>query len=246
MEVLAKIVRRYDILLIQEIRDSAGTAIKRLLEKVNSDGSQFEIMVSDRLGRGNSKEQYAYFYRASSNVTVLDSYHYDDGDEALGSDTFEREPFTVRFSVPKTVIGSLSIVGVHVRPDSAVQEIESLRDVYDDVRRKWADDNVLIMGDLNADCSYVTKTAMKKLTMRSDFYWPIGDDVDTTVAKTDCAYDSTVPFRFDTVYGLTPEQTGDVSDHYPIELELVSRATRTWRHGAYSILCVLLCAKYVF
>ena len=46
------------------------------------------------------------------------------------------------------------------------------------------------MGDFNADCSYVTKSKSSKLKLRSaKYHWWIGDDVDTTVAATDCAYD---------------------------------------------------------
>ena len=47
------------------------------------------------------------------------------------------------------------------------------------------------MGDFNADCSYVTKGEMRKLSLRSDkrFKWLIEDDVDTTVSGSHCAYD---------------------------------------------------------
>ena len=34
-------------------------------------------------------------------LTVKDSYHYEDGDEELGEDTFEREPYIVLFGSTK-------------------------------------------------------------------------------------------------------------------------------------------------
>lgn len=52
--------------------------------------------------------------------------------------------------------------------------------------------NVIILGDLNAACSYVTVKGWKAVRLRNDprFHWLIGDEQDTTVReKTRCAYD---------------------------------------------------------
>jgi len=49
----------------------------------------------------------------------------------------------------------------------------------------------MLMGDLNADCSYISKQKLSKLRLRTDqsYLWLIGDEVDTTVSSTNCAYD---------------------------------------------------------
>lgn len=50
----------------------------------------------------------------------------------------------------------------------------------------------MILGDLNADCSYVTIKGWRAVRLRSDpsFRWLIGDEQDTTVReRTHCAYD---------------------------------------------------------
>lgn len=55
--------------------------------------------------------------------------------------------------------------------------------------------NVVILGDLNAGCSYVTARGWRALRLRTDpkFHWLIGDEEDTTVReKTRCAYDRSV------------------------------------------------------
>jgi len=36
-------------------------------------------------------------FRADHGLSVVDSFHFDDGDESLGVDSFGREPFIVRF-----------------------------------------------------------------------------------------------------------------------------------------------------
>ena len=84
----------------------------------------------------------------------------------------------------------LVLVGVHVSPDAAVAEINALDDVRKEVSKRFKQDDILIMGDFNADCSYVSNAESSKLKLRDPKYrWWIGDDVDTTVSKTDCAYD---------------------------------------------------------
>ncbi|EUB54966.1 Deoxyribonuclease-1 [Echinococcus granulosus] len=52
--------------------------------------------------------------------------------------------------------------------------------------------NLVILGDLNADRSYLTKEARDKLRLRKDsrHKWRITDDMDTTVSAQKCSYDS--------------------------------------------------------
>ena len=50
----------------------------------------------------------------------------------------------------------------------------------------------MLLGDFNADCSYLPKKNRKNVRLLTDarFNWLIGDDRDTTVREsTDCAYD---------------------------------------------------------
>ena len=51
--------------------------------------------------------------------------------------------------------------------------------------------NLLIAGDLNADCSYLSRSKMANLSLRLDtsYNWLIINSQDTTVGPTDCAYD---------------------------------------------------------
>lgn len=58
--------------------------------------------------------------------------------------------------------------------------------------------NVMILGDLNAGCSYVTIKGWRAVRLRSDpkFRWLIGDEQDTTVRqKTHCAYDRSATWK---------------------------------------------------
>ncbi|KAM5148274.1 deoxyribonuclease gamma [Mantella aurantiaca] len=240
MAVLHKIVSRCDIMLLMEIRDSKDVAIHALMAKLNSHTktkNEFNVIISERLGRSMSKEQYAFIYRKNV-VTVIDFYQYKD-QQTGDVDVFSREPFIVWFKSLNTEVKDFVIIPQHTVPEDAVREIDELYDVYLEVRQIWNTENIILMGDFNAACSYVPKKYWKNIRLRTnpEFVWLIGDKMDTTVrSKTSCAYDrivlhganlisSVVPdsattFDFMQAYRLTEEQALEVSDHYPIEFQL--------------------------
>ena len=62
---IAKILNRYDMVVIQEVRDLSGNSIDTLYDYVNDDSSNtrnYSKVVSNRLGSTSSKEQYLYLY----------------------------------------------------------------------------------------------------------------------------------------------------------------------------------------
>ena len=78
-----------------------------------------------------------------------------------------------------------------MRPDSTVSELNFLDDAYDHARVHFKTDNAIIMGDLNADCSYLSRSEYKSLDLVTDerFHWLIDGNEDTTTKDTACAYD---------------------------------------------------------
>lgn len=265
METLVKIIQRYDIILIQEIRDSKETAIFKLQNKVNeaSPTNPFDMKVSPRMGRSSSKEQYAFLYRRGSGLRVENIYVYDDGDEGLNNksqniivDTFEREPYIIHFSSSNTDLKEFALCGIHVAPEEAVHEIQALKEVFVDIQQRFRISDIMVMGDLNADCSYVPKKSWAEISLKSDpsYHWLLGDEEDTTVSKTNCAYDRFIGkggrfstaesgdvvagsprvFNYMQEYGLTLEKALDISDHYPIEFKLKGRGGKTSRYNPHS------------
>lgn len=227
VEQIRKILLQYDLVLIQEIRDVSETAIYELLDilNANSPGNPYNIELSERLGTTPSyKEQYAYIYRPSQ-FSVIGSYQFPFG-------KFERPPFSVRFR-PTSSAPEFGFIGIHVKPDDAVSEIDALHDVYTDLRSRWGIENFILGGDFNAGCNYVSPGDWSSIRLRTDsrFVWFIGDDADTNVADTKCPYDRLVGigsalvnsirnpdvFYFDQAYGLTQAQAFEVSDHYPVQ-----------------------------
>ena len=240
MSVLANITLRYDIMLVQEIRDSSMTAIYQLLDLVNSiapDGDLYGMALSERTGRSSSKEQYSFFYRLSR-VSVVSTHQFNDTE----GDYFEREPFSVLFqhncSNSSTECEKFWLQAIHTKPTQAVQEIDSIYLYsFPDASAAFSSPQGMLLGDLNADCSYVSDSAalLLEFSLDSNFSFLLAKgEIDTTVSSTYCTYDNfIVPsnfsllvrpgsariFNFMTSYGLTLDFAKDVSDHYPIELE---------------------------
>lgn len=225
MALLADIIRTYDIIAIQEVRDSSQTALLQLVDKVNSDGSKYDHVVSERLGRTSSKEQYAYLYNTKTVQLSGTPHTYPEPD---GLDPFHREPYIAAFNASGGNFDAVLIV-VHTDPDEATQEINALRDVVDHAQRLYPDEgDIILMGDLNADGSYFNEKGQSRL---DDYHWLIDNSQDTTTKATNYTYDRIIltdtsdlsgnfgVFRFDLEYGLTEAQTQAVSDHYPVFAE---------------------------
>ncbi|KAH3861844.1 hypothetical protein DPMN_024795 [Dreissena polymorpha] len=173
VSVLVDILSRYDIVLVQEIRDNSGEVITELVAYLAASGNKFQFAVSSRLGRTSSKEQYAFLYRPEMGISLMDEYVFDDGNETLNTanvsmDLFEREPYVVMFKSTKTRLATFVLAGIHVSPSKAVEEINHLADVFADIRRKWTINDIMVLGDLNAGCSYVSQKDWDRIPLKHD------------------------------------------------------------------------------
>jgi len=103
-----------------------------------------------------------------------------------------RPHFTWNNCLCISVTPEFVLAGIHVKPSEAIKEITALETVQGDVISKMENENILFLGDMNAECSYAPKYKLNVIPIRvsTQYHWLIGDDVDTTVSKgTDCAYD---------------------------------------------------------
>ncbi|KAK3536484.1 hypothetical protein QTP86_013815, partial [Hemibagrus guttatus] len=252
VKYLIKIVSRYSIIVILEVVDKTGKAMAQFLEKLNSTGANrkrpYSMELSSSLGRSQYKEQFACLYRPDE-VKLIDTYQYEDN-QAGDEDAFAREPFILHFRLFDRMIKDLVLIPVHTKPQDSQKEIDELYDVCMAVTQKWKTNNIMMLGDFNADGAYVSKKKMKKIRIRSDpdFHWLIGDDVDTTASlSNDHTYDRIVvykdnmlkavvsksakPFNFQHAYKLSEEMALGISDHYPVEVSLKRKKPVTGSKG---------------
>ncbi|XP_057228368.1 deoxyribonuclease-1-like 2 isoform X2 [Malurus melanocephalus] len=206
-EIIINVLLRYDVVLVQEVRDSDLSAVTELMEQLNR----------------------------TDVVSVVDTYQYEDP-----QDVFSRAPFILRVSAPSTKVKEFVLVPLHSAPHDAVAEIDALYDVYLAIINKWGTDNMMFLGDFNADCSYVQPGDWSSIRLRTSdvFKWLLPDSTDTTVGKSDCAYDRIVVcgnklkrsivsnsagiYNFQRAFQLDQEEALAVSDHYPVEVKLTA------------------------
>uniref|UniRef100_A0A8C5S475 Deoxyribonuclease 1 like 2 n=1 Tax=Laticauda laticaudata TaxID=8630 RepID=A0A8C5S475_LATLA len=233
-KIIVKILSRYDLVLVQEVRDADLSAVQELGERLNrASKHSYDYVISESLGRENYKEMYLFLYRTQS-FSLVDQYQYPNPDSI-----FSRPPFIVKFAASDSK-NKLVLVPLHTSPSEAVAEIDALYDVYLKMIDKWQTDNIMFLGDFNADCSYVGRKDWSSVRLRTSevFKWLISDDTDTTVGNSDCAYDRIVVsglklrkwivpksakvFDFQRAFKLSQEEALAVSDHFPVEVELTS------------------------
>ncbi len=231
MDVLSKTIRNFDIVAVQEIRDSSQTALPALRNSVNNmAGPKYDFVQGERLGRTTSKEQYAYIYNTQTMQQIGDPYTFPDS-----NDMFQREPYIAEFKVRDGNFDFVLITS-HIDPDTAYQEISDLPNVVENAKGRYqGEGDFIILGDLNADCNYFDENSGSPLRS-SDYHWLINNSVDTTTKSTDCTYDRIIistpaitdftgnsgVFRFDQVYNLSYDMTISISDHYPVYAEFWS------------------------
>ncbi|CDQ74788.1 unnamed protein product [Oncorhynchus mykiss] len=259
MHTLTRIVSRCDICLLQEVKGTQGNAMKALVEALNRyDAYHYKYVASGVLGRTpQDQEQYVYLYR-NETVELTAQYQYVDRKEGNAA-VFSRDPFVVRFQAKETVIGDFSLIPLHTMASDAIKEIDKLYDVFEEIKMKWNTENVMFLGAFNAGCGHMTRQDKANIRLFSipGFFWLIRDQVDTTVGDTtSCAYDRIVVhgerflktikpysaqvFNIANEYKLSKERVLEVSDHFPIEVELKTKSSGQLQAPVQPLLLIAL------
>ncbi len=238
---LVDIFYRYDLVAVQEIKDIDLEVPHMFLSELNNASEtynssnltqEWDLVVSERSGLQpddyNSQEQYAFYYRTSVFSSVDNGTLFDDST----NDSFQREPFIAKFILLDTDGNStgtdMVFVNIHTKPTLAVDEMNALGDVLSWAKTNYSDDNdYVILGDFNADCSYASYNELVELPISSSNYtWLIPDNADTTVGDSRCAYDrivssSQLDGRLTGNWGVDELISGpSISDHKPVWFDI--------------------------
>ena len=226
---IAKILRLFDVVAIQEVRATDQTVLPQLIQWVNSQGAKYDFILGPRLGRTDSKEQYAYIYD-TNRILSSPAASYTVNDTA---DLLHREPLVGRFATrvpPGYPPFTFSLMNIHTDPGEVKQELPVMHTVLHAVREyEWTtarEDDVLMMGDLNA-----APSKFGDLAKVPGIYWVISDQP-TNTRRTEL-YDNILFDRgptnefmgkagvldMATVFGITMEESLKISDHNPIWAE---------------------------
>ncbi len=149
--ILAEIIRHFDVVAVQEVRAKTQELLPRFVSMVNAAGAHYDYVIGPRLGRSDSKEQYAFIYNAASLECDREAvYTVNDPDDLL-----HREPLVAGFRVrgpPDSEAFTFTLIDIHTDPDEVAKELSVLDDVIRAVARDGrGEDDIILLGDLNAD-----------------------------------------------------------------------------------------------
>jgi endonuclease/exonuclease/phosphatase family metal-dependent hydrolase len=161
------VIAQYDIVFLQEIRnEEAFYNLCRYL------GAAYQCEISSPAGIGSYKEMYGVAYRRE-----IDIINWVDLSEMEAYELWARPPLVVTFNASNYTFTAWNI---HIDPDQVEYELGNLES------NVIGDGNLMILGDLNADCGYYSP---EDSAIFLDWTWVIEHDADTNVAKSACAYD---------------------------------------------------------
>jgi endonuclease/exonuclease/phosphatase family metal-dependent hydrolase len=226
MDILARVVRNFDIVAIQELRTSDQAVMDDFVRLINANGARYDYVIGPRLGRTVSKEQYVFVFDTerievapNSVVTLVDSH-----------DLLHREPlighFRTRWQGDAPAF-TFILINIHTDPDETDVELDALGEAFVAVQQNpWGEDDVVLLGDLNVD--YTKFGALGRVP---DLTCTVqGQPTNTRGTK---SYDNIVFSRATTIeftgnagvldlqreYSLSPEAALEVSDHLPVWAE---------------------------
>ncbi len=226
LEILARIIRRFDVVALQEIRSERPDVLQRLLEQINLAGGHYALLAGPRVGRTASKEQFVFvFDQATVEVDRGASYTVEDPDDLL-----HRPPFVgwfrVRGPAPNQAF-TFTLVNTHIDPDEVPAEIKVLDDVFFSVRDDGrGEDDVILLGDFNTDDRHLHDLGRVSGVLAAISGRPTNtrqtqgyDNLIFQLPATSEYAGRSGVFDFMREYNLTLDQALQISDHLPVWAE---------------------------
>lgn len=220
IDIIIDILKNYDIIAIQEVKDITLQLPQQLIDKMNMDGSNYNVVASDRVGR-NVFEQYLFVYDDDK----IDAIPGTEGYGIEPNDEFEREPYYAMFRAGNF---DFYLFTIHTKPSAVATEIPALCAAYLDLQNNTPDENdIILLGDFNGKApgvtagSYITMDAIAQIP---NIIFIINEETNTRGGR---AYDNIIfqgnytteysgssgVSTFWLPYGLDEDQGFAISDH---------------------------------
>lgn len=229
VNVLVDVVRRFDIIAIQELRDKDQQTIPAFLQALNQGGYNYAAAVSRRVGYTDHRsgrayeEQMVYLYDTSRVEIISRPYVAQDRYSIM-----HRPPYVAHFrcrGLPSEQAFSFVLMNVHTDPDDTEVEFDALQEIIGmTFPNHPGEDDFMLLGDLNDEASgfqHVRWFANQFPAIPS--HWK----TNTRMSKSydNIVFDSRRTAEFTNQagvmnllqeYGLTEKQALQVSDHMPV------------------------------
>jgi len=223
---LSQVIRRFDVVAIQDIRARDQGILVQFVEQINSEGRHYDFAVPPSVGRDPVREYSAFLFdRATVQIDrstlcpVVDPAgrlrHEPLAASFLARGPSEQEAFT------------FTLINVHTDASRAVAELDLLDDVFRAVRDDGrGEDDVIMLGDLGADDRH-----LGQLGQVPSITWAIADVPSTTRGTRlvdNVLFDRRATSEFTGRSGvvdlirefeLSMRQAVEISDHLPVWAE---------------------------
>jgi endonuclease/exonuclease/phosphatase family metal-dependent hydrolase len=162
LSVIVDVLKKYDVVACQEIKDKTKGLPSVLISRINSDGSNYGFIESERVGR-RVQESYLIIYDKDKVSYVPNSM----GFITDFTDDYEREPFYAMFRAGNF---DFYLMTIHTKPRAVDEEIPALARDYVAFQCSTENENdIILLGDLNARAtespykSYTTLDSMDSI-----------------------------------------------------------------------------------
>ncbi len=186
IDVIVSILKKYDIVAIQEVQDVSLALPAELIVRINTSGENYKVVSSERVGRGSRKEQYLFV----CDDDVIDFISDTTGYGIEPNDEFSREPFYAMFKAGNF---DFYLMTIHTDPDDVDVEIPAMKVAYEDLQNKTTDeDDIILLGDLNAKAPGVTAGSyitMDSIALIPNIVFTINEETNTRGSK---SYDNII------------------------------------------------------
>jgi len=222
-KILVEVVRRFDLVAIQELRATDQGVMDQFLQMINQAGGTYRYVVGERLGTSSSKEQYTYVYDAAKLRVTHQPTTVRDAQGVM-----MRPPLATRFQcieLPEGQGFTFTLLNVHTTPEEADRDLKAIESVVATTRQLLPmEDDIIVLGDFNASTAQIAKVRwFATQTAAIPDQW-------MTNTRQSKNYDNQVfdgratveytgrsgVFNFQQLYQISLDQALQVSDHFPI------------------------------
>jgi deoxyribonuclease-1-like protein len=228
IDVMAQIIRQFDVVALQEVTSQEHHVIPRLVDAINGPTNHYDFVLGPHVGRFDSKEQYAYIYdRRRVDLDRYELYTIKDPDDLIHS-----EPLVAWFrarGVSTNDAFTFSLVNMHTDPTDGETERENglLRSIFESVRNdRRGEDDVILLGNFQVPATELRKSAR----MPSAVFVVSESPTDPAhqVQRDNIIFDSMATVEFTGRSGvvdflrklnLTVDQARSISNHLPVWAE---------------------------
>jgi deoxyribonuclease-1-like protein len=229
MAIIVEMIRRFDVLAIQELRSTEQHIIPNLIEMLNANGFEYGFWVGERQGHTVSQEQYVYIYDTKK-LRLLDEPFLTPT-----RTTMHRIPLAAWFQVitlPPEQAFTFCLLNVHTDPDEvkpsnrSQNELQAIGEAVAYARTRLPqEDDFIVLGDFNAPTEFMSQDYpwfdRNRYVVRENWVTNVRENRNFDNIVFDERWTSEWDgrggvFNFRREFQLSLEDALTVSDHFPV------------------------------